>query len=49
MKPTPLSDEKDLLLQLREGDHRAFEQLYKQHSRQLLAMLDKRLADPLKE
>src|SRR5690554_5808381 len=46
MKPTPLSEEKDLLLQLRRGDHRAFEQLYKQHSRPLLAMLDKRLADP---
>src|SRR5690606_20171269 len=37
---------KNLLLQLREGDHRAFEQLDKQHSRQLLAMLDKRFADP---
>lgn len=37
-------DEQDLLLRLREGDHGAFEQLYRQHSAQLLAKLDRKMA-----
>lgn len=37
-------DEKDLLLRLQAGDHRAFEILYRKHSRLLLAKLDRKFA-----
>ncbi|MBL1407506.1 RNA polymerase sigma factor [Sphingobacterium faecale] len=42
MIPIAPVDEKDLLLRLRGGDHRAFEILYHQHSRLLLAKLDRK-------
>ncbi len=36
MEPTPITDEKDLLLRLREGDHRAFESIYHAYKSRLI-------------
>lgn len=44
MATTDHNDEKDLLLRLQGGDHRAFETLYHRYSRQLIAKLDRKLA-----
>lgn len=38
-------DEKELLLRLQGGDHAAFEKLYHRYSRNLLAKLDRKMAD----
>lgn len=46
MTPITPVDEKDLLLRLRGGDHRAFEILYHRHSRLLLAKLDRKFVYP---
>ncbi|WP_257669112.1 RNA polymerase sigma factor [Parapedobacter tibetensis] len=43
MKPTSATDERDLLLRLRDGDHHAFSHLYHQYSPALIANLIKLL------
>ena len=42
---SPLTDEKDLLRKLRDGDHNAFEKLYHDYKRQLLGNLLKIVKD----
>lgn len=46
MAVSPHIHERDLLLRLQNGDHTAFEILYRHHSRQLLAKLDRKLRSP---